>query len=197
MEPTHPTSILLHFISKETAELAEQKGFNEPSGGDYWAFGDPKAEPDFYEATAHPSPYELAEEYEDYHPFLVLRVPYQAHLQMWLRVRHNIHVNLTTGLGGETVLTLVHPGDKRLAGSYASYEQALEAGLRLALETIHFSMKIDLQTYTFASITEAFDVILDMTKTPIAPFQYFTEKIDTQEPFLGIVTTTYLQPFKI
>ncbi len=195
MEPASRTLIQLPFVSKEIAELAEQKGFDEPSGGDYWAFGDPEAKPEFYVATASPSPGELADEYEQnlYH---VLRVPYQAHLQMWLRVRHNIHVQLTPGLTCECVVTLLHPAHKLLAGCYASYEQALENGLRESLECIRFVARNAEETHRFHTLSELHNFLEGRSLKKFVHYEALCKAVDGPAAFEDFTLTTLLLPFR-
>lgn len=113
-------------ISFETAKLAKEKGFDELC---CYSF---ETENNFYETV------KLWRNSEDSTEYAVCT---QSLLQKWLREEHNIHVEISFIYDDETFCLILFHKKENIwfdpeIGYYHTYEEALEAGLKKALELI-------------------------------------------------------------
>jgi len=144
-------------VTRETAELAKTKGFNENTHSNYYLKACDKNEPDKAFLCNDGSELErkIQIDEETYHNvYHVLRVPTQSLLQKWLREIHHLEVGAykkwRNGLNARdntttyqtivrdfTTLRLEYDSTKFMSlNGYETYEAALEEGLFEALKLI-------------------------------------------------------------
>lgn len=130
----------LPYVSRETAELAATKNFDDQTQGHYYVFGQDSEEYIFFDNQESADPDEVWEHasYVKKNPYHVLAVPTQAQLQMWLRVVHKVHIELILVGEDEYRSVLTNGHRTRIVGIFPTYEQALEEGLARALRGIAF-----------------------------------------------------------
>jgi hypothetical protein len=114
------------YITKETAILAKEKGFNN---GCSYLWG----EYEEYEGMHHTDNYNQMNDAKQF------SAPTQSLLQRWLRETHKIHIGIDYDNNGWAFFFLTdlsHSNNISWSKDYETYELALEAGLQKALNEI-------------------------------------------------------------
>lgn len=122
-------------VSYETAKLATEKGFNCFDIKNNYVYCE-REDSIFY----HKPVSNFID--DSYNKGYLYRTPTQSFLQTWLRVTHNIHVNVFEEFGN--YILLIHNYDSagskveiwKHKGPHSSYEKGLEMGLFEALKLI-------------------------------------------------------------
>jgi hypothetical protein len=125
-----------HLITFETAKLAKEKGFAEPTDTRYWT--EPCAKWAFSKKGAVQC---------DNSSESSISVPSQSLLQKWLREKHNLHTEVTMRSSESEIFFRERVWLKPVPGKncsnistgerLATYEEALEIGLFEALNRIY------------------------------------------------------------
>ena len=128
-------------INFETAKLAKEKGFNEPTIN-YWERGiDGNGWALFTSGSLLTNIEDLTSTYFNKKEICgEFSAPTQSLLQRWLREKHNLHIVIQTGLGeepwwsGQVIEISTNDIVNDISNSWKSYEAALEYILWLTLK---------------------------------------------------------------